>query len=158
MKAMTVRIPFADMLVGGFKQYELRSRNTHYRGPVAIHTARNTQDCAAWWDKIKSHDVVQQRLQYWPADKLFRPGYVVGVVELVDVVPVDSLRSEVSELERACGGGRWDVPGMLAYRMEMPRIFSTAYLARGQLGLWNWQAPDDWEYNTIIWLGQAERT
>jgi hypothetical protein len=36
MKALSVRAPWAEMIASGAKSIEIRSRRTHYRGPLLI--------------------------------------------------------------------------------------------------------------------------
>jgi ASCH domain-containing protein len=40
MKALSVREPWASMIASGQKTIEVRSRRTHYRGPLAICASR----------------------------------------------------------------------------------------------------------------------
>jgi len=39
VKVLTVRQPYASDIASGVKTVELRSRATHYRGPLAIHSS-----------------------------------------------------------------------------------------------------------------------
>lgn len=76
-KALSVRQPYAWLIVAGHKAIENRTWNTHYRGPLLIHAAK----------KPHEHDAADILKRYGvrvPAD--LTTGAVIGVVELVDVV------------------------------------------------------------------------
>lgn len=37
MKALTIKEPWASLIINGYKKYEFRSWKTNYRGKVLIH-------------------------------------------------------------------------------------------------------------------------
>ena len=73
IKALTIRQPWAELILRGCKPYELRSWRTNYRGPLVIHAAM----------KIDVEDA--RRLGLNP-EKLI-VGAFVGVAILSDVRP-----------------------------------------------------------------------
>ncbi len=44
MKALTVKEPWASLIVQGFKKYEFRSWKTNYRGKVLIHAGLSKEN------------------------------------------------------------------------------------------------------------------
>jgi hypothetical protein len=44
MKALSIRQPWASLIVAGYKDIENRSWRTSYRGPVLIHSAQRVAD------------------------------------------------------------------------------------------------------------------
>ena len=68
MKGLTIRQPYAHLIVIGEKRVENRSRQTAHRGPVVIHAGK-ARDC-----------VTQNDLERYP-DMAF--GALVGCAELV---------------------------------------------------------------------------
>jgi predicted transcriptional regulator len=68
MKAITIREPYATLIAKGLKKYEFRSWNTHYRGDIYIHAAK------AMYKTTKDYDLK------------YRPGEIVAIVEIVDVI------------------------------------------------------------------------
>ena len=38
MKVLTIREPWASLIVNGYKEYEFRSWKTNYRGKILIHS------------------------------------------------------------------------------------------------------------------------
>src|SRR5579859_1109893 len=100
MKALTVMQPWATLVALGAKRIETRSWNTHYRGPLAIHAARNFP---AW---------AREFLGEAPFESVLRPffrsftalpvGCVVATARLVNVLPVEAV-DKLGEQERAFG-------------------------------------------------------
>lgn len=78
MKALSIRQPWAWLIVTGNKDIENRSWQTNYRGPLLIHAGRAIDP--------RSLDQIERRYGLRiPAKKLLRGG-IIGVLELVDVV------------------------------------------------------------------------
>ena len=122
MKVLTIRQPWAWLIVHGHKRVENRTWHTSYRGPLLIHAAvrRNRRE----------HEAAQ-RLAYDVLGILIPPmgqlnyGGLVGEVRLNAIVPI----AEWSEDDAfACGPYCW----CLEDACEMP--FQPV---RGRLGLWN---------------------
>jgi hypothetical protein len=82
MKALSIRQPWAWLIVNGHKDVENRTWPTRYRGPVLIHASKGmTTDeyCDALWSCLSPVILVPQ------FEKLERGG-IVGVATLVDSV------------------------------------------------------------------------
>jgi hypothetical protein len=78
MKTLSVRQPYAWLIVAGFKTIENRTWRTTYRGPLQIHASQTLEAGAI--DKIEAaFGIVIDRSQ------LYRGG-IVGRVTLVDIV------------------------------------------------------------------------
>ncbi|RJX18538.1 MAG: 2-oxoglutarate dehydrogenase E1 [Ammonifex sp.] len=154
MKALTLYQPYATLLALNLKGPETRSWATNYRGPVAIHAAKNFP---AWARELCRQEpflsvlrkagiigcdlplgciVGQAKLQ-----TIFRitPG---GMVEAADnrTCGYFVVRQLPGEPERSFGDYR---PGRFAWDFIDPQHFEPAIPARGAQGLWDWQAP--WE-------------
>lgn len=80
MKAISVRQPWAELILQGRRTIELRSRPISYRGPIALHAAQkmNIENCEA-------HSL--------DPDALPR-GALIGTAELVDVIALDEAQYE----------------------------------------------------------------
>ena len=138
MKCLTLKQPWATLVVLSVKRIETRSWGTFYRGPLAIHAAKR-------WTKA------DQRLCYEPPFYEFLGrnapwelplGAVLGIVFLHDCRFIwnstDSRAlnpNTLSEQERAFGdyaNGRyaWVLTGAVAFPEPVP--------ARGKLSLWQW--------------------
>ncbi len=72
MKIITIRQPWADLIVNGSKNIENRSWPTSYRGPVLIHASLNVN--RALCQKYRRNPNMIPR------------GGIVGIVEITDCV------------------------------------------------------------------------
>ena len=77
MKIISIRQPWASLIVSGAKDVENRTWSTRYRGPILIHASRTV-------DKI-SNDEFQARFEMPLPAALLRGG-VIGTAEIVDCV------------------------------------------------------------------------
>jgi len=84
MKALSIRQPWAWLIVQGFKTVENRSWRTHYRGPILIHASQGmTRDEYHFACSIAR----AAGMKNLPArDRLLRGG-IIGRAHLVDCVP-----------------------------------------------------------------------
>lgn len=138
MKAFTIYQPYAYAIVAGLKGYETRPRRTHIRGRVAVHAAK----LDLWKSGILEAGIVpkiekilseHQRLGNRAAHLDY--GAVIGTIEIVDCVPVESLIGKLSERERLLGDY---TPGRFAWVLKNPVMFDRPIPARGFQGWWNW--------------------
>ena len=79
LKALTIRQPWAWLIVSGQKDIENRTWKTNYRGPLLIHAA--TAFASMPFDKIED----KYRIKLPQRDKM-RWGGIVGICDLVDCV------------------------------------------------------------------------
>jgi hypothetical protein len=110
MYALSVRQPWASLIVAGARRHEIRPWHTEYRGPLAIHASGRLPPEG-----------------YIPGRRL-PLGAVLGTVELADCVRVEDLPAE----ERALADFR---PGHWVWRFRDPCPFPFPLPARGRLGL-----------------------
>jgi hypothetical protein len=85
MKILTIRQPYAQLIVTGQKPIENRTWGTRYRGPLLIHAAYRMHD-----DPIEE---IELRLDAHVDRSLLQLGGVIGCAELVDVVTEHPSRS-----------------------------------------------------------------
>ena len=72
MKALSVKQPYASLLVVGDKTIEVRSWRTDYRGPLLI-CASAMPKAMFWYDKVDE------------VERLMHAGCMIGIVNLLDV-------------------------------------------------------------------------
>lgn len=78
MKALSIRQPWAWLIVAGIKPVENRTWRTHYRGPLVIHAGKHpASETIERIERRFGVSIPREQLQF---------GGIVGVVELVDVV------------------------------------------------------------------------
>lgn len=76
-KAISIRQPWAHLIVSGHKPIENRSWSTTYRGPLLIHASLSTSEL--------SQDIAGRYGVAIDANSL-QFGGLIGVVELIDVI------------------------------------------------------------------------
>lgn len=113
-KALSIRQPFAWLIVEGHKEVENRSWSTRYRGPVLIHAGLSRSD---FNDEEAEYIAKKYRVSI-PHELVF--GGIVGVVDLVDCVEKSS--------------SRWHVAGKMGWVLANPRKLSFRP-CKGALGL-----------------------
>ena len=134
MKVLTIRQPWATLIMLGLKQFETRSWRTDYRGPLVIHAA-------ATGGRIHTDELLrlERRLGAMPttlAEKDYPLGALLGVVELDECLPMSPrLIAALTPLERnlgwyQSGGFVWDLARAGRRRLTQPIVCS------GRQGLW----------------------
>lgn len=88
MKALTVRQPWANLIISGTKDVENRTWKTNYRGSIYIHAAQQTGH--------GKEPIVRFLYPYWKhipqenkrelIDELYFKAAIIGEIELVDCV------------------------------------------------------------------------
>jgi len=82
-KALSVCQPWACAIIHGPKRIENRTRYTHHRGPLLIHASKSQR-----YKRLKVSDLLPD-LPPW--DELVF-GALIGVVQVVDCVPLEEVR------------------------------------------------------------------
>lgn len=118
-RALSIRQPWAGLILAGVKDVENRTWSTQRRGPLIIH-AGTQRDTAA----------VDLAAQYGVTD-CPRGGYL-GVAELVDVHHDHDCRGDCSP---------WAEPGAWHWALARPQAFPKPVPGRGHLGLYTPPAP-----------------
>lgn len=113
MKALTVRQPWASLIMSGMKDVENRTYRIHHRGRLVIHAAKAVTEPAL------------EKYRHLLDDEPPR-GVVLGTVEIVDCV-------QDSDSEWADHGSR-----IRNWIVKDPVAFAQPIKARGQQGLSEW--------------------
>jgi activating signal cointegrator 1 len=118
-RALSIRQPWAELIILGRKRCELRSRRTSHRGPILIHAAQ----------RIDKLSVVMAGLNV----ETLQTGAIIGQA---DIVACEPFTPEVAEeLRRArCYFGEWK-PGLYAWKLERPLRLPEPIPYRGKLGM-----------------------
>jgi hypothetical protein len=134
MKALSVRQPFASLLLAGTKHFETRDwplRRDLWGVKLALHASK-TYDAA---DKYCTNELMR-----WPE---LQPvllgalplGVVLGVFVVDAVYRTHEIVDRLSALEIAQGNYQ---PGRAAWRVKIVDVFDKPVAATGKLGLWEW--------------------
>lgn len=129
MKALSIRQPWASLIVLGYKPVENRTRTSYHRGPLLIHASKTFDLEGFEW--IKAHRAELALPENWTELPAMQGG-IIGRVDMWDVsTRTESLYSypaSVTEQDR-----RWFF-GPHGYWMRDPR--QLPFLPwRGQLGM-----------------------
>lgn len=108
IKAITLKQPWADLVVSGVKNIENRTWKTAHRGTLAIHASRTH-------DQSVANDY-KDVLSYAPLQ------CIVGVVDIIDVIHNAT--------------SKWAIPGHYHWVLGNPRMLCLPIPMKGNLGLW----------------------
>lgn len=103
MKTITIKQPWASLIVHGIKDVENRTWKTNYRGRVLIHAASKLAIKRSLFCNILPFDVPEIRLNWyeWAWKKDYTTSAIIGSVEIVDcVINHPSIWSEKTEMMR----------------------------------------------------------
>lgn len=132
MKAISIRQPWAGLIVAGQKTIENRSWNTSYRGEIAIHASRLDADALLW---CESNGIVLPPLAYFERA-------IIGIADLAAVVIADDRRNLYFTLPDDAQRLRirpnlfWYNWSDFGWVLQSPRIIDPIP-AKGRLGLWD---------------------
>lgn len=107
--ALSVKQPWAALLVAGIKRVEVRTWGTRRRGPVLIHAARVPDDRPHGWSLVTDTAV---------ATLARLGGGLIGVAELTDCLEYSTAERFTADCERHHNLPDWFVP---------PRLFGFAF-------------------------------
>lgn len=152
MKVLTIKQPFASLIMAGIKTVETRAQDTKIRGRIFIHAGKNFADelpvfdsdgYGAWpyiVDMLKVHGA----RYYHELGKKYAElprGVILGSVELVTSTPAEAwlkaMEERPDDLEREEMLGDLG-PSRYAYTLKNPQYLSSFVQARGNLGFWNY--------------------
>ena len=84
LRVLSVRQPWAWLIVNGYKDIENRSWRTNHRGPLLIHASSNRRD----FMPEKLAEIRKKHRVRVPADLQY--GGIVGLVDVIDCVKTHS--------------------------------------------------------------------
>ena len=141
MKAITLWQPWASLIACGAKKIETRSWATKYRGPLAIHAAKNynTPKCA-WQEPFKTGLAKAGMFTEYPGGKLGfslrHNGCVIAIADLVDCIEMTRMDIVTMVSEQEFEFGNYE-PGRFMWLMENVRPIEPVP-AKGMQRLWEW--------------------
>lgn len=106
--ALTIRQPWASLIVDGVKDVENRTWRTRYRGLMLVHagSGRDAEGIRTYGHLVKD----------------LTPGAILGLVHLDDIVENDP--------------SPWALPGNLHWKLSRAERFDEPKFCSGKLGLW----------------------
>ena len=122
MKVITIKQPWATLITLGYKQYEFRTWQTKYRGPLLIHAGKGI-------DKTALKRFEDMHLNY-------PKGNIIAEVNLDDCILIDKKFNEQLKGNSKVYGTD-DKIGIYAWKLSNVKIINNNKNIKGQLGLWN---------------------
>lgn len=92
MKALSIRQPWAWLIVHGYKPVENRGWATKFRGRILVHAAKGmthseyTEARALTFDAVRWHGLSPAAIENFPSFHDMQRGGIVGAVDIVDCV------------------------------------------------------------------------
>ena len=123
-KVLTIKEPWASLIINGYKKYEFRSWKTNYRGRVLIHAGKGK-------DNRVISDFDNYNLEY-------SNGEILGEVELVDCILVDE---KFDKMLRGIDKKIYNNNhlGLYAWKLDNIEKYNKKIPIKGKLGLWNYE-------------------
>lgn len=124
MKALTIKEPWASLIIEKYKKYEFRSWKTKYRGKILIHAGLSVEK--NMMQRFKDYDIS------------IKPGYIIGEATLTDCILVDeNFNKELRAIDPIVYG-RSNHAETYAWKLEDIVKYEKPISCKGKLGLWNY--------------------
>lgn len=124
MKALTLKQPWASLVVNKYKEYEFRSWKTNYRGKILIHAGLTMEK-----DYAKLFD--DYNLDYIH-------GAIIGEATIVDCILVDENFNDLLNNMNKLVYGQSNHSGKYAWKLINIKKYDKPILIKGKLGLWEY--------------------
>ena len=129
LKALTIKEPWATLIIEGYKEYEFRSWKTNYRGKILIHAGMSIEK-----------DMLERFKNY---NLKYSKGKIIGEATLVDCILVDEIFNDKLRKYDPTIYGKSNHVKTYAWKLENIKKYKTPISVKGQLGLWNYQKTTD---------------
>ena len=124
MKTLTIREPWASLIINGYKKYEFRSWKTNYRGKLLIHAGIGI-------DKDMLGRFKDYNLEYVK-------GAIIGECEIVDCILVDKEFNDDLRKINPLVYAKSNYVENYAWKLDNIIKYDKPIYCKGQLGLWNY--------------------
>ncbi|MBQ9072030.1 MAG: ASCH domain-containing protein [Bacilli bacterium] len=125
MKALTIKEPWATLIIEGYKKYEFRSWKTNYRGKILIHSGLTLEK-----------DMVDRFKEY---NLNYNCGYIIGEAEIVDCILVTKEFNENLRKINSLVYAKSNHEENFAWKLENIKKYDKPIPCKGKLGLWNYE-------------------
>lgn len=125
MKALTIKEPWATLIIEKYKEYEFRSWKTNYRGKILIHAGLSLEK-----------DMEERFKEY---NLKYSCGNIIGEAELVDCILVDESFNDKLRHINPLVYARSNHVETFAWKLENIKKYDNPIPCKGKLGLWNYE-------------------
>ncbi len=119
MKSLSLKQPFAELVVSGKKTIELRKWNTNFRGKFLIHSSKIPDE---------------KSMKKFKFDEL-PCGFIVGEAELVDVKKYKNKKELIKDRKLHLADESWGKYGFILKNVKKIKPIP----AKGQLNFWDFK-------------------
>ena len=126
MKALTIKQPWATLIIQGDKRFEFRSWQTKYRGELLIHAGKSV-------DK----EAVKRLSKYLPEELPL--GKILGKVKLVDCIKMSPDFKEILLKENNEIYTKSSFQENYGWQLADVEVFKEPVEAKGHLSLWEYE-------------------
>jgi len=120
MKTLSIRQPWAELIIQGRKTLELRTWTVKHRGPLAIHASQTVER-----EACLSHGLDPDQVT---------AGAVIGVVDLVEIIELDAA-SYAARRGEHLADEPWNGGPLYGWRLANPQPLPEPLPVRGRMGL-----------------------
>ena len=129
-KVLSVRQPYARLLVEGIKDVENRTRKTNYRGTILIHASSKMHEVVKVLRDVppQFYNRIEQRILTSAIDVEYENsfGAIIGSVDIIDCVQGYN--------------SQWSIPSDWQWVCANAKVFDHPILdVKGKLGIWEWE-------------------
>lgn len=125
MKTLTIKEPWASLIIEEYKKYEFRSWKTKYRGKIFIHAGLSVEK--DMMERFKDYDII------------IKPGYIIGEATITDCILVDEEFNKKLRNIDPIVYGRSNHTETYAWKLENIIKYKEPIPCNGKLGLWNYE-------------------
>ena len=125
MKVLTIKQPWATLIMQGYKRFEFRSWQTKYRGDLLIHAGKGI-------DK----EAIKRLEKYLPKELL--TGKILGKVTLVDCIKMSPEFKERLLKENKDIYAKSSFQENYGWQMDNVQVFKEPIETKGYLSLWEY--------------------
>ena len=129
MKVLTIKEPWASLIINRYKEYEFRSWKTKYRGKILIHAGMSLEKDAA-------KRFSEYNLEYYK-------GAIIGEATITDCILVDTKLNEELRKINPLVYARSNHVETYAWKLENIKKYDKPIYIKGKLGLWNYEVSDE---------------
>ena len=120
MKVLSIKEPWASLIVNGYKVYEFRTWKTNFRGKFLINASGSVDKESL--KRFEGYDIK------------IKPGYIIGEAEITDCVFSDeNFHKKLLKLDKEVYKYSVNAYG---FKLENVKKYDNPVPAKGRLGFW----------------------
>ena len=127
MKVLSLKQPYAELILLGKKKIELRKWNTKFRGEFLIHSSLNPDN----------NSMKRFGFGNLPC------GFILGKAELVEVKKYDDEKEHSLDKDKHLANSLW---GNYGFVLESPKRLKKIIPAKGKLNFWDFNYEEELEF------------